>query len=73
MPFGDLMVSEGKIVRWLKKVGDPVKAGELVVEIETDKAVVEVEATATGKLAQILEQAGTVVKMGQQIAVVAPV
>ena len=35
-------------------------------------AVVEVEATATGKLAQILEQAGTVVKMGQQIAVVAP-
>ena len=73
MPFGDLTVSEGKIVRWLKKVGDPVKAGELVVEIETDKAVVEVEATATGKLAQILEQAGTVVKMGQQIAVVAPV
>lgn len=72
MPFGDLTVSEGKIVRWLKKVGDPVKAGELVVEIETDKAVVEVEATATGKLAQILEQAGTVVKMGQQIAVVAP-
>jgi 2-oxoisovalerate dehydrogenase E1 component len=72
MPFGDLTVSEGKIVRWLKKVGDPVKAGELVVEIETDKAVVEVEATATGKLAQILEQAGAVVKMGQQIAVVAP-
>ena len=49
-----------------------VKAGELVVEIETDKAVVEVEATATGKIAQILEQAGTVVKMGQQIAVVSP-
>ena len=72
MPFGDLTVSEGKIVRWLKKVGDPVKAGELVVEIETDKAVVEVESPHAGKIAQLLEQAGTVVKMGQRIAIVAP-
>ena len=43
-----------------------------MVEVETDKAVVEVESTSTGKLAQILEQVGTVVKMGQRIAVVAP-
>ena len=72
MPFGDLTVSEGKIVRWLKKVGDPVKAGELVVEIETDKAVVEVESPHAGRIAQLLEQAGSVVKMGQRIAIVVP-
>ena len=44
MPFGDLTVSEGTVVAWLKAVGDAVKAGELVAEIETDKAVVEIEA-----------------------------
>ncbi len=72
MPFGDLTVSEGKLVRWVKKLGDRVAAGELVVEIETDKAVVEVEAPCGGRLVQLLEQEGAVVKMGQQIAVIDP-
>jgi 2-oxoisovalerate dehydrogenase E1 component len=72
MPFGDLTVSEGKLIRWLKKVGDRVTAGELVVEIETDKAVVEVEAPCAGKVAQLLEKEGSMVKMGQQIAVIEP-
>ncbi len=72
MPFGDLTVSEGKLVRWVKKLGDSVRAGDLVVEIETDKAVVEVEAPCSGILVQLLEQEGAVVKMGQQIAVIAP-
>lgn len=72
MPFGDLTVSEGKLVRWLKKVGDKVAAGEVVVEIETDKAVVEVEAPCDGTMAQLLEQEDAVVKMGQQIAVITP-
>jgi len=72
MPFGDLTVSEGKLVRWVKKLGDQVAAGELVVEIETDKAVVEVEAPCNGRLVQLLEQEGSVVKMGQQIAVIDP-
>ena len=49
-----------------------MSAGELVVEIETDKAVVEVEAPCSGKLVQLLEEEGAVVKMGQQIAVIAP-
>ena len=70
MPFGDLTISEGKIIRWVKKAGEAVKAGELVVEIETDKAVVEVEAPCAGVLAHVLEQEGTVVKMGQRIAMV---
>ncbi len=72
MPFGDLTVSEGKLVRWVKKLGERVSAGELVVEIETDKAVVEVEAPCSGKLVQLLQEEGAVVKMGQQIAVIAP-
>ena len=72
MPFGDLTVSEGKLIRWVKQVGDSVAAGELVVEIETDKAVVEVESPCSGTMAQHLEQEGTVVKMGQQIGVIAP-
>jgi 2-oxoisovalerate dehydrogenase E1 component len=72
MPFGDLTVSEGKLVRWIKQVGEAVAAGELVVEIETDKAVVEVEAPCSGTMAQHLEQEGSVVKMGQQIGVITP-
>ena len=50
MPFGDLTVSEGTVIKWLKAVGDPVKAGELIAEIETDKAVVEIEAPVSGTL-----------------------
>ena len=55
-----------------KKLGEQVAAGELVVEIETDKAVVEVEAPCAGRLVQLLEVEGAVVKMGQQIAVIDP-
>ena len=72
MPFGDLTVSEGKLVRWVKKLGESVRAGDVVVEVETDKAVVEVEAPCSGTLVQLLEHEGAVVKMGQQIAVIAP-
>lgn len=73
MPFGDLTVSEGKLIRWVKKLGDSVIAGELVVEIETDKAVVEVEAPITGRIVQLLQEEGATVQMGQQIAVIEPV
>ena len=72
MPFGDLTVSEGRLVRWLKQVGDPVAVGEVVVEIETDKAVVEVESPCAGTLAQLLQAEGDMVQMGQQIGVIAP-
>ena len=49
MPFGDLTVSEGKLVRWLKQTGDAVAAQEVVAEIETDKAVVEIEVAGLGR------------------------
>ncbi|MBL8580605.1 MAG: dehydrogenase [Rhizobiaceae bacterium] len=69
MPFGDLTVSEGTIVRWVKSEGDAVKAGDLVAEIETDKAVVEIEAPAAGRLAIELPK-GTVVPMGGRIGAI---
>ena len=70
MPFGDLTVSEGTVVAWLKAVGDAVREGELVAEIETDKAVVEIEAPAAGTLAAIDQPVGAVVPMGGRIGLV---
>jgi 2-oxoisovalerate dehydrogenase E1 component len=67
MPFGDLTVSEGKIVKWLKSVGDKVTSGELIAEIETDKAVVEIEAPVSGTLGRIDQPVGAVVPMGGRI------
>ena len=67
MPFGDLTVSEGTVVKWLKAVGDPVKEGELIAEIETDKAVVEIEAPVSGTLSAIDQPVGAVVPMGGRI------
>ncbi|WP_027061965.1 thiamine pyrophosphate-dependent enzyme [Mesorhizobium loti] len=67
MPFGDLTVSEGTVIKWLKAVGEPVKEGELIAEIETDKAVVEIEAPITGTLVAIDQPVGAVVPMGGRI------
>ncbi|MER8907010.1 thiamine pyrophosphate-dependent enzyme [Mesorhizobium sp. M0854] len=67
MPFGDLTVSEGTVIKWRKAVGDAVKEGELVAEIETDKAVVEIEAPVSGTLAVIDQPVGAVVPMGGRI------
>jgi 2-oxoisovalerate dehydrogenase E1 component len=72
MPFGDLTVSEGKIVRWLKLPGEVVRGGDIVAEIETDKAVVEIEAPCAGRLGPIEAQAGRVVPMGGRIGTVQP-
>jgi 2-oxoisovalerate dehydrogenase E1 component len=69
MPFGDLTVSEGKIVRWAKPEGARFRQGELIAEIETDKAVVEIEAPCAGVLAVIEQPAGAVVRMGERIGV----
>jgi 2-oxoisovalerate dehydrogenase E1 component len=69
MPHGDLTVSEAVVVTWLKKVGDAVAAGEAVVEVETDKAVMPIEAPKAGKLIQILVPVGKVVKMGEKLGI----
>ena len=70
MPFGDLTVSEGKLVRWHRRPGDRVSAGDHVADIETAKAVVEIEAPRSGVLAQILAAEGATVAMGAAIGVV---
>src|SRR6516162_4866535 len=63
----------GNLISWRKKEGDRVQKGEPLVEIETDKAVVEVEAPADGLLVGIKAAAGTDIPVGKTIAwIVAP-
>jgi 2-oxoglutarate dehydrogenase E2 component (dihydrolipoamide succinyltransferase) len=64
-------VQEGMIAAWLKKDGDTVATDEALCELETDKATVEVTASAPGVLKRLIE-AGTVVKVGQVIAKIQP-
>jgi pyruvate dehydrogenase E2 component (dihydrolipoamide acetyltransferase) len=64
-------MEEGTIVRWAKNEGDPVKVGEVLAEIETDKANMEMEALSAGVLRKILVPAGTKAPLGALIAVVA--
>ena len=59
MPALSPTMTEGKLSRWLKKEGDEVRAGEVIAEIETDKATMEVEAVDEGKLTRILVPEGT--------------
>ncbi len=59
MPALSPTMTEGKLAKWLKKVGDDVRAGDVIAEIETDKATMEVEAVDEGTLSQILVEEGT--------------
>jgi pyruvate dehydrogenase E1 component beta subunit len=71
MPALSPTMEEGKLAKWLKQVGDSVKSGDVIAEIETDKATMEVEAVDEGKLTQILVPEGTEnVKVNTPIAVI---
>ena len=70
MPQMGYDMQEGTVVRWLKAEGSEVKGGEPIAEIETDKAVVEFEAYASGVLHKILVPEGTTVPVGQAIAII---
>ena len=70
MPQMGFDMTEGKVARWLKKVGDPVKHGEAVVEIETDKVNIESEAQGDGVLREILVSEGTTVPVKTMIAII---
>ena len=59
MPALSPTMTEGKLAKWHVKVGDTVKSGQVICEIETDKATMEVEAVDEGTIAQILVQEGT--------------
>src|SRR5262245_32195014 len=70
MPALELAQETGKIIHWLKRPGEPVQKGEPVVEIETDKVTVELEAPASGVLRDVSAREGDVVPVGRTIAVV---
>src|SRR5712664_1990873 len=72
MPALSPTMTEGKIARWVKSEGDAVKPGDVIAEIETDKATMEVEAVDEGTLAKIVVPEGTAdVPVNQLIAVLA--
>jgi pyruvate dehydrogenase E2 component (dihydrolipoamide acetyltransferase) len=68
IPKVGLVMEAVKVVRWLKNVGDDVVAGEPLLEVETEKSVVEIEAAATGRLSQILLQVDGQALVGDQVA-----
>src|SRR5215469_954511 len=68
MPALEMAQETGKLISWLKKEGDSVAKGQPLLEIETDKAVMEVESPGEGVLAGIKVQAGEEVPVGRTIA-----
>ena len=70
MPQMGYDMREGTVVRWYKKEGDPVARGEVIADIETDKATVEFEAFVGGVLRKIVAQEGVAVPVGNLIAVI---
>src|SRR5688572_6795535 len=68
MPALEMAQETGKLVSWKKKAGEQVKKGEMLLEIETDKAVVEIEAQGDGILGGVTAKEGDVVPVGQTIA-----
>ena len=70
MPRLSDTMSEGSVGRWLKKPGDAVADGEIIAEIETDKATMELQAFESGTLQKILVPEGQTVPIGQAIAII---
>jgi pyruvate/2-oxoglutarate dehydrogenase complex dihydrolipoamide acyltransferase (E2) component len=72
MPNMDLIITEATVVAWLKQVGETVRQGEALLEIETDKAVTEIESPANGVLIEVLAGEGTVVPLGERLGTIRP-
>ena len=70
MPKLGFDMQEGVLVRWVKNEGENISKGDVLAEIETDKATVEVESSASGVIRKLLVEAGSVVPVGDPIAVV---
>lgn len=71
MPALGMAQDSGHLLAWRKSLGDPVRVGEVLMEVETDKAAMEVEAAHDGFLAEILAEAGTDIPVGEVIARIA--
>ena len=61
---------EGTLVKWRKKAGDPVEVGDILAEVETDKATMEMESFDEGKLTELYVEEGGVIKVGDKIALI---
>ena len=70
MPQMGYDMQEGIVVRWHKKEGDPVARGDVLADIETEKATVEFEAFTAGVLRKIFAQEGVTIPVGELIAVI---
>jgi pyruvate dehydrogenase E2 component (dihydrolipoyllysine-residue acetyltransferase) len=70
MPRLSDTMQEGTVARWLKKPGDEIKKGDILAEIETDKATMDLEAYEAGTLQQIMVQEGETVPIGQVVALI---
>ena len=67
MPALEMAQDSGKLIRWLKSEGEFVSKGEPLMEIETDKVTVEIEAPASGVLSGVVAHAGDTVPVGKVI------
>src|SRR5512133_161477 len=70
MPKLGFDMAEGTLVRWVKQVGENINKGDVLAEIETDKATVEVESSASGTVLQLIVDQGTMVPVNAPIAIV---
>ena len=70
MPTLGETVYVGKVGKWLKKVGDEIKEGDILCEVETDKTAAEIPSTVNGKLTEIIAQEGDTIPVGGKIATV---
>jgi pyruvate dehydrogenase E2 component (dihydrolipoamide acetyltransferase) len=70
MPKLGFDMAEGMLVRWVKQVGENINKGDILAEIETDKATVEVESSASGVVLQLIVDQGTMVPVNAPIAVI---
>ena len=68
MPMLGEVMQEGTVMTWFKQVGDPIEKGEILLEVETDKAVMEVESNATGIIKALLIAEGNTVPVNTIIA-----
>src|SRR5271156_4134946 len=70
MPLLSPSMTEGTLVKWIKKEGDAVKSGEVIAEVETDKATMDLEAFDSGILRKILVQEGAKVPVQSKIGII---
>ena len=70
MPKLGFDMREGVLNQWTKSIGDPVARGEVIAEIESDKATLELESQLEGVLLHVLQEAGAIVPVGANLAIV---